>query len=553
MSSLQELELLPRPQRLLPFSLLLLFLVGSLLPHFGSATCMGELAIDGVDKAYITGSGIMLEEDGKTMRLNHNTGISITSACSNGWDPNGFQHFSLLGRTLTFTVDVSQIGCACNVAVYVIQEPARDEGGNPTTGTCSYSPYYCDANMVCGQWCPEVDIMEANKMVLKATPHRCDPSNTAKFYNCDRKGFGRNTKDLPDSPYGPGAGHTIDTTKPFEVETYFAGANGTGNAVGEFTGMRTVLHQEGRQLVMETQASPDYLRDLARPMQDGMSIRITYWGHDAATMKWLDGGPCNAEVCDGSGQAILSNFRLSPFGSGPPERSSGGGSFDPRMFLLVVGVLTIMGGLGYLIYMQPLWWVNFREAFSVRFEHYRKEGTEEEDGDVSDDQNFRGGGCMICGGEAPVEDDFSLIANTPEGRVADRIAFILASAAALPSTLGQVWGIEAGAFDHAWEAATAWLYALFRPPFKLQDKVQYKGRPAVVVELLMTADRSDIVKLQANKIVQLSGESLLQAESEEQRRFKEKAPFYLKAVLVSAAALLLLLLVVLIVTFTKKA
>jgi len=95
--------------------------------------------------------------------------------------------------------------------------PAKDINGNPIAG--KGGDYYCDANMVGGNWCPEFDIMEANTYAWHTTPHKCDaPNDKGHYNNCDRGGdcfeiaHGRIS-------YGPGDNFTINTLKPFHIKT----------------------------------------------------------------------------------------------------------------------------------------------------------------------------------------------------------------------------------------------------------------------------------------------------------------------------------------------
>jgi len=276
--------------------------------------CQGSLDVDGLGQVFVTGGGI--HPSGGALTITHNSGISITNSCLEDWDPHSFTNFKLIGKTLAYTADLSGVGCACNLAFYLIQEPALDASGNPSMGTCSDSPYYCDANQVCGQWCTELDIMEANSHTFAATPHRCDPSSTPQFMNCDRGGQGRNTKDMG-AVYGPGAGNTIDTTQPFEVHTSFDG----NPSAGTFTGMTTVLKQGGRSLEFANQGGAGYLAGMAAAMKSGLALRITYWGDTPVTMNWLDDPVCGDESCHAlnAGKATISDIRIFPIpGAAPP-------------------------------------------------------------------------------------------------------------------------------------------------------------------------------------------------------------------------------------------
>ena len=54
--------------------------------------------------------------------------------------------------------------------------PAYNSGQQPQPGRDG--EYYCDANQVGGTYCPEMDVMEANKFAMASTPHTsvCSPT-----------------------------------------------------------------------------------------------------------------------------------------------------------------------------------------------------------------------------------------------------------------------------------------------------------------------------------------------------------------------------------------
>merc|ERR1719195_43080 len=276
-----------------------------------TSACPSELDVRGVE-GHSFATGFNGNASGDHLFLEHNSGYSIMEACED-WNPNHFRRFQLLGKTLSFNVDLSQVGCACNIALYLIHGPARDWSGNPSQGACPKSPYYCDANRVCGQWCPEVDVMEANDHVFQTTPHRCDePSATGRYSNCDRRGCQQNTRSLGGNAYGPGPQFTINTRRPFAVQTTFHGS--MHSQAPRFTGLTTRLQQAGRELVMHhSGCSKGYLETMANAMAGGMSMRITYWGDDAKTMSWLDQPPCGMTSCakSNAGRAVISAIRVS--------------------------------------------------------------------------------------------------------------------------------------------------------------------------------------------------------------------------------------------------
>lgn len=264
------------------------------------------VTIDGISgPTLLAGQGGIV--DIGRLTLKHNSGLTLFSEYADVLEPDNMVQLKLVGKELNFTVDLSRVGCACNVALYLISSPGRDLQGKPYPGPKDRGgqpPYYCDANQVGGQWCPEVDIMEANNHAFAATPHKCDAPVNGHYYSCDRDGCSQNTRDAPDS-YGPGASYTIDTRHPFHVQTVFPEESGI------VTGMVTVLHQDGRQVVLDHSSCGADLAALTDAMAAGMSLRITYWGETAETMAWLDAPPCGPQKCsDSAGEAVISDIAI---------------------------------------------------------------------------------------------------------------------------------------------------------------------------------------------------------------------------------------------------
>lgn len=273
-----------------------------------------DIVVGGVSSAVLAGDG-RGSVQGDALTMNHDSGFTLFSGFADRWEPSKIIQLKLLGKMISFTVDLSKVGCACNVAFYLISSPAHGPDGalSPGNGQDRQPPYYCDANDVGGQWCPEVDIMEANTHAFQATPHKCNAPINGHYDNCDRGSCGRSSRDEPDA-YGPGASYVIDTRHPFEVRTEFVEDHGA------LTNMQTSLVQ-GDQHVTLHHAGCDakYLSKLQGALADGMSLRITYWGDKAETMAWMDQPPCGAETCSGTnaGQAIIRNISVGPR---PPAR-----------------------------------------------------------------------------------------------------------------------------------------------------------------------------------------------------------------------------------------
>ena len=86
------------------------------------------------------------------------------------WSNIGYKKLDLLGKSLRFTVDVAQVGCACNAALYLV--------AMGSTGSSDGSGY-CDIQGVGGSTCTEIDLLEANVKAVQGTLH------TQRGQECD--------------------------------------------------------------------------------------------------------------------------------------------------------------------------------------------------------------------------------------------------------------------------------------------------------------------------------------------------------------------------------
>ena len=200
--------------------------------------------------------------------------------------PNSFYQVPLLGKRLTFDVDLSQVGCSCNGALYAVSMPAYNSNQQLVPGETS--EYYCDANQVGGTYCPEMDVMEANKYAMASTPHTCQYVAPHYYPSCDRGGCGANVLDATGYQFGPGK--TIDTNKPFTLSVSFITNGDT------LTTLTNDFYQEGRHIQFNS-CRPDYLQWMGKSLP-GITVVMSLWGTGAGGMSWLDGksgcqGGCN--------------------------------------------------------------------------------------------------------------------------------------------------------------------------------------------------------------------------------------------------------------------
>jgi len=259
-----------------------------------TATCTENCVLEGVDAAdWRDTYGVTSSGDGITLQF-VTEGPYSTNVGSRNYlmAPNGqeYQMFYLKNREFTFDVDVSELPCGLNGALYFVEMdydggmenyPSNVAGANYGTGYCdAQCPH--DMKWISGEtnnegWeasdndvnagkgyygscCVEMDIWEANTVATAYTPHPCETVGayrcegtecgdnwTDERYDgiCDKDGCDFNSWRLGDhSFYGPGSEFAVDTTKPITVVTQFITSDGTDN--GDLSEIRRVYVQNGQ-------------------------------------------------------------------------------------------------------------------------------------------------------------------------------------------------------------------------------------------------------------------------------------------------------------------
>jgi len=193
--------------------------------------------------------------------------------------------FKLKNKEFTFTVDVSNLPCGLNGALYFVEMdadgglskyPLNKAGAAYGTGYCdaqcphdlkfingeantiNWQPDSNDPNSGKGQYgtcCTEMDIWESNVMAAAVTPHVCTVQGQTRCsgtqcgdgdqrYNgvCDKDGCDFNSYRMGNQTF-LGKGMVVDTTKPFTVVTQFITADGTDN--GAVSEIKRIYVQNG--------------------------------------------------------------------------------------------------------------------------------------------------------------------------------------------------------------------------------------------------------------------------------------------------------------------
>lgn len=249
------------------------------------ATCAANCALDGADYSStygITTSSGALKLDFVTKGSNTNIGSRTYLMASD----TEYQMFKLLGQEFTFDVDVSNLPCGLNGALYFVsmdadggmsKYPTNKAGAKYGTGYCDsqcpqdikfingvanvegWTPSKNDVNAGTGSMgtcCDEMDIWEANSISNAFTPHVCSSTGQTECTGddcgndsdnrydsiCDKDGCDFNPYRFGNTTfYGPGK--TVDTSSPFTVVTQFITDDGTTS--GTLSAINRIYVQNG--------------------------------------------------------------------------------------------------------------------------------------------------------------------------------------------------------------------------------------------------------------------------------------------------------------------
>jgi len=254
-------------------------------------TCASNCVLEGADTEYTDTYGVHAQ--GNKLTLDFVTkgtySKNIGSRTFLMQDDETYQIFKLKNREFTFTVDVSDLPCGLNGALYFVQMDAdggktrftgNEAGAKLGTGYCDaqcphdlkfingepnlleWMPSKTDPNAGTGRYgscCVEMDIWEANSISTAYTAHSCtnekqercdgrecgDTNKGQRFDKnayCDKNGCDLQTYRLGNTTFwGQGSSYTLDTSKPVTVVTQFVTADGTDT--GKLTEIRRFYKQ----------------------------------------------------------------------------------------------------------------------------------------------------------------------------------------------------------------------------------------------------------------------------------------------------------------------
>ncbi|KAI0339392.1 cellulase [Trametopsis cervina] len=245
-------------------------------------TCAKNCAVDGADYSGTYG----ITTSGNALTIKFKTGSNVGSRVYLLQTDTAYQMFKLLNQEFTFDVDMSNLPCGLNGALYLSQMdqdgglskyPNNKAGAKYGTGYCDsqcphdikfingeanvagWSGSASDPNAGAGNYgtcCAEMDIWEANNAAAAYTPHPCsttgqtrcsgtDCGDDSQRYSglCDKDGCDFNSYRMGNKNF-LGKSKTVDTSRKFTVVTQFITSDGTSN--GDLTEIRRLYVQDGK-------------------------------------------------------------------------------------------------------------------------------------------------------------------------------------------------------------------------------------------------------------------------------------------------------------------
>lgn len=287
--------------------------------HIGGNVAPGGTSLHLVGAAWQQ-QFISVSEGGRQLTLTGGGGLQLATTPTAGeGDPSGYYQWQVLGRALSYSVDLSDVGCSCNAALYLVSMP----GYNASSGLVPdpRSAYYCGANagkpsvntsasVGRGNYCPEMDIIEANSFAAQSTPHICNGTNHGPgFYPmCDHHGCATAVYNQSKTAMCKSDRCTINTGRLFRHTVSFP----VDEVTGALKAISNEFEQDGRVFTFDSctggvnaewtnGSSAAYLSKMESNLRMGMVLDISLWGLSNGGMSWLDGptacvGDCNVSA-----------------------------------------------------------------------------------------------------------------------------------------------------------------------------------------------------------------------------------------------------------------
>lgn len=199
-----------------------------------------------------------------------------------------------MGGSIEYDVNLSEVNSGCVAGVYLVESDNT---------RCSQ-----DINQENGlPQCRSIDAMQANRFGFESKAHPCSNGTCDALSKCAISM--QEEASATSNSYGPG-GSKIDTLKKFHVKNEYVSTEDYAT----FWKLRTIISQEGREIVMEKDCR-DYLVGLQAPISGEMSFVFSSWDNlDGAEDFEINQGQSKASSCEAS-KHVIENFMVNTMGS----------------------------------------------------------------------------------------------------------------------------------------------------------------------------------------------------------------------------------------------
>ena len=243
------------------------------------------------------------------VQLQFVTGVNVGSRLYVTDTSGAYLQFNVLNTRFSFDLDVSQLPCGLNSAIYLVNmsSPLAQLGVGYGDAQCPTDIKYLSngaANLAAAPRCgTELDLVEANSEAMAWTLHPCNSSA------CDHPGADMNAyRQGYQAFYGPGK--QVDTKRPFTVVTEF-----TPSEIRRYYLQDGARHDHPSGALSDASASQWSATfqaentfaahgGLAAMYAQPLVLVLSIWDDPTTGMQWLDGttgdgpgsvrGPCPA-------------------------------------------------------------------------------------------------------------------------------------------------------------------------------------------------------------------------------------------------------------------
>ena len=231
--------------------------------------------------------GVDFENEETVMNLNYGVGGSLRLSTSPSGKSGDWTYFSLLGKTLSWTVDLSNVPCGLNATFYSVHLSQ----GMGYRDACATFPSTT-----------ELDFMEANQHAWHTTLHRSSGDcggappvgiggtiSDSRYLFYDVSGTQSNSSLL----YGPGSTYTINTLLPFQATMNFV-QDGQGVLTNVVIKLSQGANTIGQQFHAENEEYKGWLAALGKEVGvvDGNQGNVLVWSLWTGGLNWLESPPC---------------------------------------------------------------------------------------------------------------------------------------------------------------------------------------------------------------------------------------------------------------------